>query len=198
MRLRDRLFILLMAVTVIGFFEAGTVQALEFADWPGTWFKVTVSETGKAGPVAPPGGKVVKNNEKATTAYFLIKEHDTVSSFKVVFCTVDGSSWSRKEYPWPILGGKPTNFLIFFEFQSPETQNIFQTYWIPIEVKGKEDKQTVGKITSASFKNKGGIFLEEVGDVDVTQRGMGSVKFNGSLISSDEVDDEVPLECLIP
>ena len=65
-------------------------------------------------------------------------------------------------------------------------------------MKGKEDKQTVGKITSASFKNKGGIFLEEVGDVDVTQRGVGSVKFNGSLIRSDEVDDEVPVECLIP
>ena len=54
MRLRNMVFVLFLAVTVVGFFAAGTAQALSFDDWKGTWFKVKMSETGKAGPVAGP------------------------------------------------------------------------------------------------------------------------------------------------
>lgn len=194
-------FVLFLAVTVVGFFMTGTARALTFTDWDQTWFKVKVSEKGEAGPVVPPGGKVVKNDEKSTTAFLLIETFDITSStfpfFNVGFCTFDGSDWIRHEGTLPVYGGEATYFLAFFEFQFQETQSISQTYWIPLEVKGSESRQTAGEITSASFKNLGGVFLEEIGAVVVLQRGVGSVKFTGSFIGSDQVDNNVPAACRV-
>ena len=65
MRVKSVLFSLLLVVAFVGFVSVGiTHAALDFVDWSGTWFAVKVSETGKAGPVVPPGGNVVTNNKK--------------------------------------------------------------------------------------------------------------------------------------
>ena len=63
--------VLLIAIASTAFLAIATASALDFADWPGTWFKVKVSETGKAGTVVPPGGKPVTNNEKASETYLI-------------------------------------------------------------------------------------------------------------------------------
>ena len=81
-----------------------------------------------------------------------------------------------------VVGGEPEKFLTLFNFNRKQSQNITEQYWVAIEVKGKEASNTVGDINSASFKHLGGIFLEEIGTPVVTQRGIGSVKFTGSLI----------------
>jgi hypothetical protein len=208
MRFRNMIVSFLFVIALIGFFTSGTVQALTFDNWVGTWFQVKSSEKGKAGPAVPPGGEVNTNNEKTTTSYLVIESLDitvpafiesldiTVPAFAVGYCTSDGTAWVNNAATLPILGGEPENFLTFFSFQLQEGQNVLQSSWVPLEVKGKESRQTVGEITSASFKNLGGIFFEEV-DSLVPYGGVGSVKFTGSLISPNQVTDKVPGACLL-
>jgi hypothetical protein len=200
-------FVLLLAVTVVGFFVAGTAQALNFDDWTGTWFKVKSSETGKAGPVAGPltpnGGEVDTNNEKTTTSYLVIDSYDisataySETAFVVGYCVYNGSEWVNHAVTWPVLGGEPEHFLTFMTYSLAEIQNnSLQTSWIPLEVKGTESRQIVGEITSASFKNLGGIFREEIDSI-IPYGGIGIVKFTGSLIKSDQVTGTVPPDCLL-
>jgi hypothetical protein len=201
MRLRNMVFVLFLAVTVVGFFAAGTAQALSFANWEGTWFKVKMSETGKAGPVVPPGGEVDTNNEKTTTSYLVINSYDisataySETAFVVGYCVFNGSVWVNHVAVWPVLGGEPEHFLTFLTYSLDEIQNnSLQTSWIPLEVKGKENNKTPGEITSASFKNLGGIFREEI---DSIRGGVGIIKFTGTLIGSDQVTGTVPPDCRI-
>jgi hypothetical protein len=200
------------AITLIGFYSISTVHALNFADWSGTWFKVTVTETGKAGTVVseltPNGGEVVTNNEKKADAYLKFERFEIAGDppyFEVGYCSFNGSVWATQLVGYisglpltlPIIGGEPTEYLTFFNFKRQQSQNIVEEYWIPLEVKGKETSQTVGEIKSASFKNIGGIFLEEIGTPVVTQRGVGSLKFKGSFIKSTEVEAKVPEGCRV-
>lgn len=203
MRLRNMVFILLVAATVFGFFMTGHAQALSFDNWEGRWFKVKVSETGKAGPVVPPGGEVATNNEKTSTSYLVIDSYDISATaysetvFVVGYCVYNGSAWLNHAAVWPVLGGEPEHFLTFMTYSLAEIQNnSLQTSWIPLEVKGTESRQTVGEITSASFKNLGGIFREEIDSI-IPYGGIGIVKFTGSLIKSDQVTGTVPPDCLL-
>jgi len=207
MRLRNMVLILLVAATVFSFFMAGQAQALSFANWEGTWFKVKVSETGKAGPVVsaltPNGGEVVTNNEKSTTSFLVIDSYDITTTafsetvFAVRYCVYNGTAWVNHAAAWPVLGGEPEYFLTFLTYSFDEIQNnSLQTSWIPLEVKGTESRQTVGEITSASFKNLGGIFREEIDSI-IPYGGIGIVKFTGSLIKSDQVTGTVPPDCLL-
>jgi hypothetical protein len=169
---------------------------------------VKSSETGKAGPAVPPGGEVYTNNEKTITSYLVIETFDitapifistldiTVPAFVAGYCVLTGSSWTKYPVTLPILGGQPEFFLSMFAFQSQETPDIAQSSWIPLEVKGKATKQEPNVVSSASFKNLGGIFLEEV-DVVPAQGGVGSVKFTGSFIKPDQVSNNVPDACRI-
>jgi len=174
---------------------------LDFADWPGTWFKVTVSETGKAGPAVPVGGAIVGNNEKASTNYLIMQDWDYTqnpTAFNVGYCTFDGSVWSiQVSSKWPILAGEPKGFLTLFQFEYAQSQNVLQEYWIPLHVKGIEAEETVGDITSGSFTPLGGIFLEKIGTPIVTQRGTGAVNFSGTLIRRNKVLEVVPEGCRI-
>jgi hypothetical protein len=199
MRLRNMVFVLFLAVTVVGFFAAGTAHALSFTNWEGTSFKVKMSETGKAGPVVPPGGEVATNNEKTTTSYLVIDSYDisataySETAFVVGYCVFNGSAWVNHVAIWPVLGGEPEHFLTFLTYSLDEIQNnSLQTSWIPLEVKGKENNKTPGDITSASFKNLGGIFREEIDSI-IPYGGVGIVKFTGTLIGSDQV----PPDCLL-
>ena len=199
MRLRSMVFVLFLAVMVVGFFAAGTAQALSFTNWEGTWFKVKMSEKGKAGPVVPPGGEVDTNNEKTTTSYLVIDSYDisataySETAFVVGYCVFNGSAWVNHVAVWPVLGGEPEHFLTFLTYSLDEIQNnSLQTSWIPLEVKGKENNKTPGEITSASFKNLGGIFREEIDSI-IPYGGVGIVKFTGTLIGSDQV----PPDCLL-
>jgi hypothetical protein len=203
MRFRNMVFVLMVAVTVVGFFATGTARALVFDDWTGTWFKVKMSETGKAAPVVPPGGEVATNNEKTTTSYLVIDSYDisataySETAFVVGYCVFNGSAWVNHAAVWPVLGGEPEHFLTFLTYSLDETQNnSLQTSWIPLEVKGKENNKTPGEITSASFKNLGGIFREEIDSI-IPYGGVGIVKFTGSLIGSDQVNGTVPSGCLL-
>jgi hypothetical protein len=196
MRVKSVIFVFVFSVLLIGFFSIGNVKALDFADWNPTWFKIKVSETGKAGFVVPPGGDVVTNNEKTTENFLAVKDY-TNSAFVVWYCTFNGSVWDYQEELWPILGGEPTEFLTLFTFNYQQSQNVLQTYWIPLHVKGKENSSSVGEIKSASFKNLGGIFREQIGTPIVTQQGTGTVKFSGSLITRDKVLSDVPEGCRI-
>jgi len=204
MRFRNMVFVLMVAVTVVGFFATGTARALVFDDWTGTWFKVKMSETGKAAPVVPPGGEVVTNNEKTTTSYLVIDSYDITATafsetvFAVRYCVYNGAAWVNHAATWPVLGGEPEHFLTFLTYSLEEIQNnSLQTSWIPLEVKGTESRQTVGEITSASFKNLGGIFREEIDSI-IPYGGVGIIKFTGSLIRSDQVIGTVPSDCLLP
>jgi hypothetical protein len=125
------------------------------------------------------------------------------STFHTQYCTFNGSRWKLQEpeafLPMQVVGGEPEKFLTLFNFTREQSQNVTEQYWIAIEVKGKEASNTVGEIKSASFKHLGGIFLEEIGFPVVTQRGIGSVKFTGSLIKGTEaVVNTVPLCCTTP
>ena len=196
MRVKSVLFSLLVVVAVIGFVSVGISHAaLDFVDWSGTWFAVKVSETGKAGPVVPPGGNVVTNNETTATAYLLVDTWEvTTATYDVVYCTFNGSVWVRHtDLEWPVFGGEPEDFLTLFDFSYQESEGTLQTYIIPLNVTGKEKSNTVGEINSASFKNLGGVFTE----VRPAERGMGSVKFTGSFIKSDQVVDKVPAGCRV-
>ena len=205
MRLRSMFFVLFLAVMVVGFLATGTAQALSFDNWEGTWFKVKMSETGKAGPVVPPGGEVDTNNEKTTTSYLKIEsfgiEPDfiesigiTVPVFVISYCVPDGLTWRSDLNKLPILGGEPEKFLSIFTFIQ-ETTNIDQSNLIPLEIKGKDSKKTPGQITSASFKNLGGFFRERISS-PAQEGGIGSVKFSGSFIKPDKIIDTVPDACL--
>jgi hypothetical protein len=203
MRMKKIFFVFFIAITCIGFYPLGIVQALNFADWSPIWFKVKVSETGKAGivvsPITPNGGEVVTNNEKTYTTYLNMGNY-VDSSFSVNYCTFNGTRWELQEgLPMEVVGGEPEKFLTLFNFNRRQSQNITEQYWVAIEVKGKEASNTIGDINSASFKQLGGIFLEEIGTPVVTQRGIGSVKFTGSLIKGQaEVESTVPLCCTTP
>jgi hypothetical protein len=203
MRMKKICFVFFIAITLIGIYPLETVQALNFAAWSPIWFKVKVSETGKAGivvsPLTPNGGEVVTNNEKTYTAYLNMGNY-VDSSFSVNYCTFNGTRWELQEgLTMEIVGGEPEKFLTLFNFNRRQSQDITEQYWVAIEVKGKEASNTVGEINSASFKHLGGIFLEEIGTPVVTQRGIGSVKFTGSLIKGqEEVESTVPLCCTTP
>jgi hypothetical protein len=205
MRMKKICFVFFIAITLIGFYSIGTVEALQFADWSGTWFKVKVSEIGKAGvvvsPLTPNGGEVVTNNEKKSDSYLKIQLFDIAGDppfFLVGYCSFNGSVWAtQRDLPMQVVGGEPTRFLALFNFERIQSQNITEQYWVPLEVKGKEASNTVGEINSASFKNLGGIFLEEIGNPVVTQRGIGSVTFTGSLVknTAEEIEKNVPEGC---
>jgi len=200
------IFGLLIGALFVGLVSMGLAQALSFDNWEGTWFTVKASEKGKAGPVFPAGGEVDANNEKTSTSYLAIDTFDigtpvfietlniTVPAFAVAYCTFNGTTWVNDFTVLPILGGEPNDFLAFFAFERQETASVLQSSWIPLEMKATESRQTVGQITSASFKNLGGIFLEEIDGV-VSYGGIGSVTFKGSFISSDQVADRVPAIC---
>ena len=160
MRVKSILFSLLFVIAFVGFVSVGiTHAALDFVDWSGTWFTVKVSETGKVGPVVPPGGNVVTNNKATTTAYLLVDTWEpTTGIYDVVYCAFDGSVWTRYTgFQWPV-SGQPENFLTFFALVYEQPQGTFQTFLIPLNVIGKEKPNTNGEINSASFKNLGGVF----------------------------------------
>jgi hypothetical protein len=196
-------FVFFIAITLIGFYCIGPVQALDFEDWSVIWFKVKVSETGKAGivvsPITPNGGEVVTNNEKTFDAYLKMGNY-LDATFYTGYCTFNGTVWVlQTDLAMEVVGGEPDRFLTLFNFKRRQSQNITEEYWIPLEIIGKETSNSVGEIKSASFKNLGGIFLEEIGTPVVTQRGIGSVKFTGSLINGQAaVESTVPLCCKAP
>jgi len=195
MRLKTVLFSLLLVVAFIGFVSVGiTHAALDFADWSGTWFAVNVSLTGKAAPVVPPSN-IVTSNETAT-AYLLV-ETSAPPGYDVVYCTFDGSVWTRHTGLEWLVVGEPENFLAFFNFPySDHLRNRGGEYWIALNVKGKENPNMVGAINSASFKSFSGVFVEERGDTG--EGAMGSVKFTGKFIKPSQVVDMVPTGCRIP
>jgi hypothetical protein len=196
MRARSVLFSLLLVIGFVGFVTVGiTHAALDFVDWSGTWFTVKVSGTGKAGPVVPPGGTLVTNNISTTTAYLLVDTWEAAAgTYDVVYCTFNGSVWTRHTgFEWPVWGG-PENFLTLFFLEYEEPQGTTQTFVIPLNVTGKEKPNTAGEINSASFKNLGGLFLQE----SVDEAGMGSAKFTGSFIKPAQVVDKVPAGCRVP
>jgi hypothetical protein len=201
-----------LAFTIIGFYFIDSAQALEFVNWSGNWFKVQVIETGKAGTVVtefnPDGGEVVINNERSTYVYLKLQKYEVVDDaryFEVGYCSFNGTRWYTEffRYPpedkipliWPIIGGEPTRFLTLFNLKREQSQGIIDEYWIPIEVRGNEANSEVGRVYSGSFKSIGGIFLEEIGYPITTQRGIGSLKFNGSLIVRENVENVVPVGC---
>jgi hypothetical protein len=205
-------FVFFLAAILIGLFSINAAWSLDFADWSRTWFKVRVTETGKAGPVVsvlnPQGGKVVVNNERIADVYVKIERYEIAGDppyFEVGYCSWNGTVWStqkeRLDTPgqpliWPVVGGEPKRFLTLFNFERIQSQNITEEYWIPLEVQGTEAAQTVGEVNTASLKNLGGIFLEEIGTPEITQRGVGSVNFTGSLIKGTaNVEKMVPEGC---
>jgi hypothetical protein len=201
MKVKIVLVSVFMVVAFVGFVTVGPARAaLDFIDWAGTWFKVTVSETGKAGPVVPVGGSVQTNNEKSSTTYLFIDTWDlATTTYSVVYCTFNGTLWTRNTgLELPVYGGEPENFLTFFNVSYQETQAITETYWIPLLLTGKEVKNAVGEIKSASFQNLGGIFYEEIGSPVVTSKGVGSVKFKGKFITPTKVSTDVPPLCKVP
>lgn len=202
--------VIFFAITLIGFYSISPVQALYFPDWSRKWFKINVSETGKAGyvvgPSNPEGGEVVTNNEKTTYAYLKLIYFEALGDppyYEVGYCTYNGSVWltERNRYgtteplTWPVLGGEPTRFLTLFNMKRNQSQTVTEEYWIPLEVKGTESNQMVNNINTGSFKNIGGIFLEEIGNLTVIQRGIGSVKFTGTYIKDTQTEIDVPLGC---
>ena len=200
MKVKSVLFGLVVVAAFIGFVSVGVTHAeLAFADWMSKWFEVSVSETGKAGPAVslfPFGDEIYTNNEKTSTTYLLIDSYDfDTATFDVVYCTFDGSIWTRHEdLEWNALSGEPEDFLAFFSVSYEDAQGNDQTYWIPLNVKGKESSNNAGEIKSGSFKNLGGVFTE----VREDKTGMGEVKFKGTFIDPDYVVTLVPEGCRIP
>jgi hypothetical protein len=206
--IKKMFFSLLFAVTVVGFISIKPAGALTFNDWNNTWFAIKSSEKGKIGPVVDTpqsiGGEVSTNNEKTDTSYLVIESYSisetafSETTFVIGYCVYDTSVsipvWTRYSTMLPVLGGNPKNFLSFFHFPIQESANAYQEYWIPLEIKGSESRQVTGEITSASIKNLGGIFLEEV--AVPAQGGIGSVKFTGTFIKPDDVATKVPPACI--
>lgn len=69
-----------------------------------------------------------------------------------------------------------------------------ESLYVPLEIKGKPLKDNPGQIKSGSFKNLGGIFIEDA----ALAGGLGSVKFSGTFIPTEKVVDKVPPLCLLP
>jgi len=191
---------LLVVAAFIGFVSVGVSRAdLSFLDWEATWFSVQVSETGKGGS-APTSifyeeEKPYTNNEKASTAYLYVENYfvDT-ASFGVVYCVFNGTGYVRHEgLQWTAVSGRGDNFLAFFSVSYTEEGGRQQTYWIPLNVKGKESSSNAGEIKSGSFTNLGGAFTEVREDVT----GMGNVKFKGTFIDSNDVQSVLPDGCKI-
>jgi len=201
MKVKSVLFGLVVVAAFIGFVFVGISHAnLSFADWGGSWFSVQVSESGKAGP-APAGPSYVEDNpytndEKKSTTYLLVDSYDfNTGTFDVVYCVFDGSIWTRHTgLEWNAVGGEPENFLAFFSVSYLDPDDRQQTYWIPLNVKGKESSNNAGEVISGSFKNLGGVFTE----VRADQTGMGEVKFKGTFVDPDYVLTVVPEGCRIP
>ena len=160
MRMKKICFVFFIAITCIGFYPLGIVQALNFADWSPIWFKVKVSETGKAGIVVSPITPTEVKWSQTTKRHILhISTWGTYvdSSFSVNYCTFNGTRWELQEgLPMEVVGGEPEKFLTLFNFNRRQSQNITEQYWVAIEVKGKEASNTIGDINSASFKRPGG------------------------------------------
>ncbi len=219
MGIKKMSLVFFLGIILVGFFSINSAHALQFVNWSGNWFKVQVTETGKAGTVVtefnPAGGDVVVNNERVTYIYLKIQSFELPVNpedpphFEVGYCSFNGTVWLTEfhRYPtndvpltWPVIGGEPTRFLTLFNMKREQSQGITDEYWIPLEVRGNEANSEVGRVYSGSFKNIGGIFFEEigtpVGDVLlVTQRGIGSVKFNGSLVVRENIEKVVPEGC---
>jgi hypothetical protein len=199
MKRKSVLFSLFVVAVFVGFVSVGVSHAQNaFADWGGTWFEVTVSETGKAGPPATNPllrDEIYTNNEKATTTYLFIRGYDSeTATFDVAYCTFNASTWtSQIDLDWSSVAGEPKKFLAFFSVTYTTPQGHIQTYWIPLEVKGKESNNNPGEIVSGSFKNLGGIF-REVRDDEI---GMGEVKFKGTFVDPDFVLTVVPEGCRV-
>jgi len=205
MKLKSALLSLLAAVAFVGFVSVGVTHAqITFSSWQQSWFEVKQSEKGKAALVLP-GGDVEKNNEGTIKTYLYIDTWDqATATYTAAFCFVDGTGVYTKTtttepagldpLELPMVGGNPENFLTFFSIAYQETATITQTLYVPLEVKGKPVNNNPGQIKSGSFKNLGGIFIEEA----ALAGGLGSVKFTGTFIPTDKVADKVPLLCLAP
>lgn len=199
MKVKSVLCSLFVVAAFIGFVSVGVTHALSFADWGGTWFSVQVTETGKGGSAPGPfyvEDKIYTNNEKATTTYLLVDSYDfNTATYSVVYCVLGASIWTRYTgLQWSAIGGEPENFLAFFTVSYEDPDGREQAYWIPLNVKGKESNNNAGEVTSASFKNLGGVFTE----VRPDEAGMGEVKFKGSFVDPDYVLTLVPQGCRVP
>jgi hypothetical protein len=206
MKLKSVVLSLLAVVAFVGFVSVGVTHAqMTFATWQNAWFEVKQSETGKAALVLP-GGDVEKNNEKTTKNYLQINTWDAgTATYTATYCFLNGAGVYTPQITnapapavdpltLPLIGGNPEDFLTFFSIAYQETATIVQTLYVPLEVKGKPVNDNPGVIKSGSFKNLGGIFIEEA----ELAGGLGSVKFKGKFIPSDDVLDKVPPLCLLP
>jgi hypothetical protein len=205
MKLKSVVLSLLAVVAFVGFVSVGVTYAqITFASWQQSWFEVKQSETGKAALVFP-GGDVEKNNEKTVKNYLYIDTWDEpTGTYTAMYCFLNGSGVYTQQttnapapavdpLTLPMIGGNPEDFLTFFSIAYQETATIVQTLYVPLEVKGKPVNDNPGQIKSGSFKNLGGIFIEEA----ELAGGLGSVKFKGKFIPTDDVTDKVPLACLV-
>jgi hypothetical protein len=203
MKLKSVLLSLLAVVVFVGFVSVGVTHAqMTFATWQDAWFEVKQSETGKAALILP-GGPVEKNNEKTTKNYLQINTWDAgTATYTATYCFLNGAGvYTKQTITEPegldplglvMLGGEPEDFLTFFSIAYQATATIVQTLYVPLEVKGKPVNDNPGQIKSGSFKNLGGVFIEEA----AAARGVGSVKFSGKFIPTDKVLDKVPPLCL--
>jgi hypothetical protein len=199
MKLKSALLSLLAAVAFVGFVSVGVTHAqITFASWQQSWFEVKYSETGKAA-LTFPGGPVEKDNEGTTKTYLFIDTWDlSTTSYTAAYCFLGPAGTYTKQtvdpVVLPMIGGNPEDFLTFLAVSYQETATIVETLYVPLEVKGKAEKNNPGEIKSGSFKNLGGIFIEEA---DVAG-GLGSVKFTGTFIPTANVTAKVPPLCLVP
>lgn len=199
MKSQSVLFNLFVVAVFVGFVSVGVSHAeLGFADWGGTWFSVAVSETGKAGPPATNpllSEKPYTNNEKTTTNYLFVRSYDPgTATFDVAYCTFNNSTWtSQLDLEWTSVAGEPKDFLAVFTVTYTTPQGHIQTYWVPLEVKGKESNNNAGEVVSGSFKNLGGVFRE----VRADEIGMGEIKFKGTFVDPDFIVTLVPDGCRV-
>jgi hypothetical protein len=204
MKVKNVLFGLLVFVAFVGFVSVGVTHAqITFASWQDAWFEVKYSETGKAALVHP-GGPVEKNNEGTIKTYLNLLTWDPVeATYTAAYCflgpagtyikqTTNAPAPAVDPLVLPMVGGNSEDFLAFFTIAYQETATITSTLYVPLEVKGKPLNNDPGKIKSGSFKNLGGIFIEE----SELAGGLGSVKFTGTFIPTDKVADKVPPLCL--
>lgn len=112
-----------------------------------------------------------------------------------MYCAFDGSIWTRYTgLQRNAVGGKPENFIAFFSVSYEDPDGRQQSYWIPLNVKGKESSSNAGEIKSGSFKELGGVFVE----VREDETGMGEVKFKDGFVDPDDVLLLVPEGCRVP
>lgn len=197
MKLKSVVLSLLAVVVFVGFVSVGVAHAqITFASWQDSWFEVKQSENGKAA-LTFPGGPVEKNKEGTIKTYLFIDTWDlSTTSYTAAYCFLGPAGTYTKQtvdpVVLPMIGGNPENFLTFLAVAYQETATIVETLYVPLEVKGKPVNDNPGQIKSGSFKNLGGIFIEEADAAG----GLGSVKFSGTFIPTDKVTDKVPLLCL--